>query len=85
VASYLINQLCNSQKNRATDDIVTLVNHDASLEAIRQELAVASIEMVNLIAAVSPSVLLLRRVIATWYAWVRRSLVLMSCIGVKVT
>ncbi|MBL1430691.1 MAG: hypothetical protein COA60_004130 [Robiginitomaculum sp.] len=67
VASYLISQLCAAQKNRVTDDIVTLVNHDASLEVIRRELAIASVESLQSIAN-SHSGLLLQRVIATWYA-----------------
>ncbi len=67
VASYLIEQLCNAQKNRVTDDIVTLVDHAASLETIRQDLAVTSVDGLQSIAN-SPSGQLLHRVIATWYA-----------------
>lgn len=67
VASYLISLLCASQKNRVTDDLATIVEHETSLEPIREELAIAPVDIVQSIAHAS-SESLLHRVIATWYS-----------------
>lgn len=67
VASYLIRQLCAVPKNRVTDDIVTIVDHNVSLEDIREELAIASVDTVQSIANIS-SAPFSHRVIAAWYA-----------------
>ncbi|MEP6342273.1 MAG: hypothetical protein ABJ275_03085 [Maricaulaceae bacterium] len=66
VASYLISALCKAQKNRITDDILVIAEHDFSLVNIRDRLGTAETSKLRSIAFGSGEELS-HRVIASWY------------------
>ncbi len=66
VAAYLISALCHAQKNRIADDLLTIIEHEASLEPIRHNLGTATTtELQEQVTSREQS--LYSRTIAAWY------------------
>jgi len=66
MASYLISALCKAQKNRVADDLLTIVEHEASLEDLRDRLGTAkTTELMS--TASNQDIDLTHRLIAAWY------------------
>ena len=66
VASFLISALCKSQKNRVSDDLLVVVEHEASLAEIRDRLGTAHLTELRS-TAFNPKADIYHRAIAAWY------------------
>lgn len=66
VVSYLISALCQAQKNRVADDLITIVEHESSLEDIRDNLGTTKITDLSSIVS-NQATDLTHRLIAMWY------------------
>jgi len=66
VASYLISAVCRAQKNRVTDDLITIVEHEDSLANIRDKLGTAGTQDLQKQAS-QTDLSVYHRTIAAWY------------------
>jgi len=66
VASFVISALCQAQKNRVADDMITIAEHETSLMDMRDRLGTASIpDLQSLAYQVGGN--FYHRTLATWY------------------